>query len=108
MQVSFPHYTPVFSETDASDDAPVLPVEPVLFNVGPAGSAGGGGKREIKTDAEGLPAQVPAAETDQQPQNAGEQPDAPAGEPDENPGLQPKNKNYFKSESTPDTGIGNA
>jgi hypothetical protein len=55
-----------------------------------------------------LPAQVPAAETDQNPQDAGEQPDAPAGEPDQNPGLQPKNKNYFKSESTPDTGIGNA
>ncbi len=113
MQVSFPHYTPVFSDSDAADDAPVLPVEPVLFNVGPAGSSGGGGKREIKSEAEGLPAQPPssaqpAAETEQSPENAGEQPDAEAGEPDENPGLQPKNKNYFKSDSTPDTGIGNA
>ncbi len=109
MQVSFPHYTPVFSESEASDDAPVLPVEPVLFN---ADSSGGGGKREIKSEAEGLPGKAPssaqpAAETEQSPENAGEQPDAAAGEPDENPGLQPKNKNYFKSDSTPDTGIGN-
>ncbi len=107
MQVSFPHYTPILSETDASDDTPVLPVEPVLFIAGPDGASGGGGKRDIKRDAEGLPAKLPSADADQDPENAGEQPDAPAGESDENPGLQPKNKNYFKSDSTPDTGIGN-
>jgi hypothetical protein len=112
MQVSFPNYTPILSETDASDDAPVLPVEPVLFDTDSAGSSGGGGKREIKSEEEGLPGKAPsstqpAAETDQNPEDAGEQPDAAADEPEENPGLQPKNKNYFKSDSTPDTGIGN-
>ncbi|MBD0259256.1 MAG: hypothetical protein ICV83_26355, partial [Cytophagales bacterium] len=89
MQVSFPTYTPVFSETDASDDAPVLPVEPVLFNTDSAGASGGGGKREIKSEEEGLPAKAPSTHTDQHPENAGEQPDAAPGEPDENPGLQP-------------------
>ncbi len=108
MRIFFSQYTPVLSETDASDDTPVLPVEPVLFNVGPAGASGGGGKRDIKRDEEGLPARLPSADTDANPENAGEQPDAAAGEGDKNPGLQPKNKNYFKSDSTPDTGIGNA
>lgn len=107
MRVFFCHYTPILSETDA-DDAPVLPVEPVLFNAD-AGSPGGGGKREVKSEEEGLPGKAPSsAQTDQSPENAGEQPDLPAGESNENPGLQPKNKNYFKSDTTPDTGIGNA
>ncbi len=108
MRIFFSPFTAVTTETDAAEDTPVLPVEPVLFNT----DAGGGGKREIKSEAEGLPGQAPAsaqpaAETDLSPENAGEQPDLPAGETDENPGLQPKNKNYFKSDSTPDTGIGN-
>ncbi len=111
MRVLFPLYTPILSDTDTADDAPVLPVEPVLFNTD-AGSSGGGGKREIKSEAEGLPGQAPsseqpAAQTDQSPENAGEQPDLPADEADDNPGLQAKNKNYFKSDTTPDTGIGN-
>ena len=112
MRVFFSNYTPILSQADASDDTPVLPVEPVLFNTDSAGSSGGGGKREIKSEQEGLRGKAPssaqpAAQNDQSPENAGEQPDAAAGEPDENPGLQPKNKNYFKSDSTPDTGIGN-
>ncbi len=107
MKVFFCHYSPILSETDAADDAPVLPVEPVLFNTD-AGASGGGGKREIKSEEEGVPAKMPSADTSQNPENAGEQPDAAAGESGENPGLQAKNKNYFKSEGTPDTGIGNA
>ena len=112
MHIFFSQYTPVTSETDGSEDTPGLPVEPVLFNTHSAGASGGGGKRDVKSEAEGLPGKAPssaqpAAETDQSPENAGEQPDLPAGETDENPGLQPKNKNYFKSDSTPDTGIGN-
>ena len=108
MKAFFCHYPPILSQTDAADDAPVLPVEPVLFNTD-AGSSGGGGKREVKSEAEGLPGEAPAsAQTDQGPENAGEQPDLPAEETDDNPGLRAKNKNYFKSDTTPDTGIGNA
>lgn len=112
MRVFFSRYTPILSGADASDNTPVLPVEPVLFNTDAAGASGGGGKRDVKSEAEGLPGKAPSSaqpadETDQSPENAGEQPDLPAGETDENPGLQPKNKNYFKSDSTPDTGIGN-
>jgi hypothetical protein len=111
MKVFFCHYPPILSQTDA-DDARVLPVEPVLFNADSAGSSGGGGKREVKNEEEGLPGKAPssdqpAAQTDQSPDNAGEQPDLPAEETDDNPGLRAKNKNYFKSDTTPDTGIGN-
>jgi hypothetical protein len=108
MKVFFSGYTPIFSQADASDDAPVLPIEPVLFNTDSAGASGGGGKREVKSEEEGLPGKAPSsAQTDQSPENAGEQPDLPADESGDNPGLQAKNKNYFKSDITPDTGIGN-
>jgi hypothetical protein len=112
MRVIFRPYTPIHSETNATEDAPILPVEPVLFNASAAGSSGGGGKREEKSEEDGLPGKAPssvqpAAETEQTPENAGEQPDLPADESGENPGLQAKNKNYFKSDTTPDTGIGN-
>lgn len=112
MRFFFSRYTPILAEADASDNTPVLPVEPVLFNADSAGAAGGGGKRDVKSEAEGLPGQSPssappAAETDQGPENAEAQPDLPADETDENPGLRAKNGHYFKSDTTPDTGIGN-
>jgi len=108
MRLFFSAYFPTFPATDVPrDDATIPPAEPVLF----AATSGGGGKREGQDADDRLPGKPPASPqpTDQTGDAPGAESDAPAGEAAEDgPGLQPKNPNYFKSDTTPDTGIGNA
>lgn len=114
MRLFFSNYLPIPETAAFRPDlnAFLLP-EFLLFATDSAGGSGGGGKREGQDQENRLPGKPPstaqpADRAGDNPENAGTEPDDASGEMDDNlPGLEPKNGRYFKSDTEPDTGIGN-